>query len=227
MNPASLPRAWLALLLVAVLAGGVAIGSVVTAFVDGGVGSTPTPTPTATPLPTDRSAVLPDADVEGEDLERLPRYPGSVRTEYEVSRDDRYRLTAVEYVADATVEEVRAFYQQVMDEYGWARADVNYAAGEWTYVLVDGRTEALVEIEEWNALIEIDLQVSQPVRTPEPTPSPRPTPTPQPTRPPAPAQPAPPPPGDDGGDDDGGDDDGDDDDGGDDDGTDDGGGSDG
>jgi hypothetical protein len=106
-----------------------------------------------------------------------------VRTEYEISIDDRYRLTAVEYLADASIEMVRTFYQNAMDEYGWERADITYAAGEWTYVLVDGRTEALVELEEWNGLIEIDLQVSEPI----PTPSPDPTPTTQPaTRPPSP-----------------------------------------
>jgi hypothetical protein len=203
MNPTPLSRVSLALLLAAVLIGGVVLGSVVTAF---GQGVTaPTPTATPTPVPTPSSAGVPDADVDGEDLERLPRYPAAVRTEYEISRDDRFQLTAVEYLADASVEAVRAFYQDVMHEHGWDRADVNYAAGEWTYVLVDGRIEALVEIEEWNGLIEIDLQVSEPIETPRPDRSPAPSPT----RAPPPAQPAPPPPSDDGDDDD---DDGDDDD---------------
>lgn len=217
MNPAPLSRGPLALVLAGVLIGGVVLGSAVTAFGQGLAGPTSTATPT--PVPTSSSARLPDADVDGEDLDRLPRYRGAVRTEYETSRDDRFRLTAVEYLADASVEDVRAFYQEVMDEHGWDRADVNYAAGEWTYVLVDGRIEALVEIEEWNGLIEIDLQVSEPTETSSPEPSsPSPTPTPAPVAPP-PGQPAPPPPSDD-------DDDGDDDDG-DDDGDDTGGGSDG
>lgn len=208
MNPAMLSRTSLAVLLVAVLAGGVVLGRAVTAFgedVDGA-----SPSQVATPDPSPTPAELPGADVVGEDLERLPRYPGSVRSEYELSRDDRYRLVAVEYTADATVEEVRAFYQQVIGDHGWDRADVNYAAGEWTYVLVDGRTEALVEIEEWNGLIEIDLQISEPIATPVPEPTPSPSPSPEPVAPP-PAQPAPPPPdGDDDDDDDDGDDDSDD-----------------
>lgn len=205
MNPATLSRASLALLLIGVLAGGVVLGSAVTALGDDRSSPTPTPTPVASPS----SAEMPPADVAGEDLARLPRYPGSVRTEYEISRDDRFRLTAVEYVVDDTVEAVRAFYQRVMDDHGWDRADVNYAAGEWTYVLVDGRTEALVEIEEWNGLIEIDLQMSEPVRAPSPDESPSPSPSPT-VRPPA--QPASPPPSDDDDDDDD-DDDTDDDDG--------------
>lgn len=180
MNPSTVSRVTMALLLVAVLVGGVILGSAMAAFGPGDATPTPTPTPFPSTVPTDD---LPAADVAGEDLARLTRYPGSVRTEYEISVDDRYRLTAVEYLADARIEDVRSFYQGVVDEQRWEVADINYAAGEWTYVLVEGRTEALVELEEWNGLIEIDLQISEPI----PTPSPEPTPSQQPaTRPPSP-----------------------------------------
>ncbi|HVM25978.1 MAG TPA: hypothetical protein VM253_11330 [Candidatus Limnocylindrales bacterium] len=186
--PANVPRATLALLIVAVLAGGFVLGSAMTVFGDHGPGDTVSPSPSSTPAVSSTAAALPGADVEGEDLARLPRYPGAIRTEFAISVDERYRLTAVEYLVDATVAEVRAFYQRVIDDHGWERADVNYAAGEWTYVLVDGRTEALVEIEEWNGLVEIDLQVSEPISTPSPEPTPEPTrrPTPQPAAPPPP-----------------------------------------
>ena len=190
----------LALLVVAVLAGGVALGSVVTTLA-----SRDRPTATATPSPTAAPTVagLPGSDVAGEDLPRLPRYPGSVRTEFEVSRDDRFVLTAVEYFADATLDDVRRFYQGVIEDHGWQRADITYAGGEWTYLLVDGSTEALVEIEVTRGFVEIDLQVSSATSTPPPaTPVPTATPTPQP--------PAPPPPDDDDGDDDDGDSDDDD-----------------
>ena len=180
MSPSTISRVTMALILVAVLVGGVILGSAMAAFGPGAAPPTPSPTPFPSTVP---NAELPAADVEGEELARLPRYPGSVRTEYEISIDDRYRLTAVEYLADASIEMVRTFYQGAMDEHGWERADITYAAGEWTYVLVDGRTEALVELEEWNGLVEIDLQISEPI----PTPSPDPTPTSQPaTRPPSP-----------------------------------------
>ena len=189
-----------ALLLVAVLMGGVVLGGAWAAL--GRVTATPSPTASPTAEPSPSLAALPAADVDGEDLERLPRYPGSVRTDYEVSVDDRYRLTALEYLADAEIEDVRSFYQYVMHDHGWERADVNYAGGEWTYVLVDGRTEALIEIEIWNGLVEIDLQVSEPIEAPGPSPSPSsPSPSPSPSAPP-PAPPAPPPPTDDDDDDD-------------------------
>jgi hypothetical protein len=202
MSPEHVSRSALAILLVGVLAGGFVLGGAMTATTDPSPSNSPGPTLAATPRPADR---LPDADVDGEDLARLPRYPGSVRTEFDVSVDDRYRLTAVEYLADATEAEVRAFYRRVIDDHGWQRADVNYAAGEWTYVLVDGRTEALVEIEPWNGLVEIDLQISEPISTPSPDSTPTPEPTRRPT--PQPATPPPPPPSPTGDDDDDSDDD--------------------
>lgn len=128
MDAVRLSRVTLALLIIVVLIGGALVGSVVTAM---GLPDA-TPTPTATPPPTASEAGIPSSDVTGEDLERLPRYPGSVRTEYEVSIDDRYRLTAVEYFADATIDEVRQFYQGVIDGHGWERADIQYSGGEWT-----------------------------------------------------------------------------------------------
>jgi hypothetical protein len=203
MDAIRLSRVTLALLIIVVMVGGVLLGSAVTAM----VAPTPTPMPTPTPAVTPSDSAHPASDVTGDDLERLPRYPGSVRTEYEVSIDDRYRLIAVEYFADATVDEVRLFYQGVIEEHGWERADIQYAGGEWTYVLVDGSVEALVEIEVTRGLVEIDLQLSAPIASPRESPSP----TPEPTRPPqATPSPAPAPPSDDDDDDD--DDDGDSDD---------------
>ena len=202
MYAVRLSRAALALLIIGVLVGGVVLGSAVTAL----VASPASPPATAAPEPSAASsgAGLPRTDVAGEDFVRLPRYPGSVRTEYEVSIDERFRLTAVEYFAEDALDPVRAFYQSVIDEHGWQRADITYSGGEWTYVLVDGTTEALVELEVTRGFVEIDIQVSKPLstETPDPTPSPPPAATPAPT--PVPAAPAPP------GDDD--DDDGDDDD---------------
>ena len=200
MDAIRLSRLTLALLIIVVMVGGVLLGSVVTAMVP--PAATPSPTPAPTVAPSD--SAMPAVDVAGEDLERLPRYPGSVRTEYEISIDDRYRLTAVEYFADATADEVRLFYQGVIDEHGWERADIQYSGGEWTYVLVDGRVEGLIEIEVTRGYVEIDLQVSAPIASPSPTESP--SSTPEPTRPPqATPPPAAPTPSDD--DDDGDDDD--------------------
>jgi hypothetical protein len=199
MEGIRLSRAALALLIIGVLIGGVVLGSVVSAVAR--PTATPDPTPSVSLMPSVTAGPLPDGDVAGEDLPRLPRYPGSVRTEYEVSIDDRFRLTATEYMADATLDEVRAFYQGVIEDHGWQRADIDFSGGEWTYVLVDGATEALIELEVSDGFVEIDLQVSVQIATPAPDPTPPPTalPTPPPATPPT-------------DDDDDGDDDGDDDD---------------
>ena len=208
---ANLPRVNLAILIAAVLAGGVILGGVAASLPMSE--SSPTPaatssTPSATPS---SSAAV--ADVAGQDFDRLPRYPESVRSGYDIVREDRFRLTAAEYQAQATVEDVRNFYQGVIAEHGWERADINFDHGEWSYVLVDGSIEALIEVEEFGGLVEIDLQISEPITAPTPAaPDPTPAPTAVPIAPPPPP-PAPPSDDDDDGDDGGG---GDSDDGGDD-----------
>lgn len=195
VNSVNLSRVSLALLIVAVLVWGVVLGSALPAWGER-VAATPSP-PVAVPSPSP-SDLAPAVDVPGEDLARLPRYPGSMRSEFFVSTDDRYRLTAVEFMADASLDAVRTFYQGVIVEHGWQRADIGYSGEEWTYVLVDGPIEALIEIEITGGMVEIDLQISEPIMPPtsDPTPAPAGAPPPQ--------QPAPPPPGDDDGDDDDG-----------------------
>lgn len=145
------------------------------------------PTQSPTPSPT-ASARLPSADVAGEDLATLPRYPGSIRSDYEVAVDEAYRLIVTEYLADAGIDEIRAFYQGVIAAHGWERADIGFSNGEWSYALVDGSLLALIEIEEANGLVEIDLQMSEPLAVSTPTPTEEPAP---------PAPPPPSPPGDD------------------------------
>lgn len=181
MRTINLARGGLAVLfVVVVLISGAVLGSTLPTLT-----SAPSPVPSASaPDTTPVEGVLPAVDVPGEDLARLPRYPGSVRSDFAVSLSDGYRLTATEFLTDAALDDVRSFYQQVTVEYGWQRADIGYTAGEWTYVLVDGRTEALVKIEAAGGLVEIDLQISAPIETPPAEP------TPVPVTPPQPAPPA-------------------------------------
>ena len=200
-----IPRASLAILVVAVSVCGVVVGAIAASRGIGAPSSSPVAVST-TPSPTP-AASMALTDVVGEDLARLPRYPDSVRSGFEIVREDHFRLTATEYHADATVDDVRTFYQGVIVEHGWDRADINFERGEWTYVLVDGAIEALIEIEALGDGVEIDLQISEPIATPAPA-KPDPTPTQAPTPMPV-APPPPPPPPSDHDDDDG--DDGDDD----------------
>lgn len=145
----------------ALLVVGAVIGFIAGGGTQGNAEGESSPTPVAAASRTPSS--LPAADVPGEDIARLPRYPGSVRTEFGIDEDDAWRTTSVELLADATLDEVRAFYQNVMVDEGWQRADISFSGGEWTYVLVDGRLEAVIELEELDGLVEIDLQLGEPV----------------------------------------------------------------
>ncbi len=185
----SLGRANATVVLVAILLCGLLLGGLVAVVAyprPAILGGQPIAAPTQSPKPSPTAmAQLPASDVSGEDLGTLPRFPGSVRSDYEVALDDRYRLVVTEYLVDASMDEVRAFYQGVIAAHGWERADIGFTDGEWSYSLVDGDMLALIEIEEAGGLIEIDLQLSEPLAAPTSVPAP-----------PATAAP-PPPPGDD------------------------------
>ena len=199
MDAIRLSRAALALLILVVLVGGVVLGSAVSALM---APPQAVPASVASQSPASPSTVAPPReDVAGDDVARLPRFPGSVRTEYDVNRDGRFRLIAVEYFADDRLDNVRAFYQDMIELHGWQRADITYAGGEWTYLLVDGSTNALVELEVTRGLIEIDIQVSDPTSDRGEESTPAPAPTQRAMTSPAPPAPAPPRDDDDGGDD--------------------------
>lgn len=207
VNPGNIPRADLAILVAVVLACGVFLGGVAASLRGPElVPGQSSISPTASPRPT---ASLAAADVPGQEIDRLPRIPGSVRTAHEVIDENGFRLTANEYHVESTVDAVRAFYQGVIVDHGWERADISFESGEWSYILVDGGIEALIEIEELGGLVEVDLQISEPtaLQTPTPMPAER-VPPPAPTS--APVAPPPPPADDDDDDDDAADDDSDD-----------------
>jgi hypothetical protein len=159
-----LPRTAMIVLLIAIVAGGVALWEAIPSAGEEHalVGPTGPPSPSA-------AAVLPSADARGADLESLPRYPGSVRVGYDRSRDDRLHRVGVRFVADASVGDIRAFYQEVAAERGWQRADIDYTDGGWSYVLVRNRTEAWVVIEPADGLVAIRIEVSRPIATAAPS----------------------------------------------------------
>jgi hypothetical protein len=184
-----------ALLAVLAIAGGAALGGFV-------VDRIPLRTPeaaVATPAPT---ATLPSEDVAGDSIAGLPRYPGSVRTAYLQERQGETAVVAAEYVTGAELDDVRAFYRRAFREHDWELVELDFATGEWIFLIQRGARVALVEIEDHGHRTVIEVEAEEPVRSGDSKASatPRPTPTPQ---PPPPAQSAPP---DDDDDDDGWDD---------------------
>ncbi len=173
-----------ATLAVALLLGGFAAGRVVTTM------QLAEPSPRAEGSPTGTGdPALPVVDVDGDDLDRLPRYPGAVRTEYEIRDGDGVRTILLEYLVASPVDDVRVFYRAMFGEHGWTVADQTVNFGEWIYILVDDSVEAIVKLESRGDVTEIDIDMTAPTGG-EPTLSLAPTTT---VVPPTPLPPAPPP----------------------------------
>lgn len=119
----------------------------------------------ATPAPVvlPGEAELPRQDVTGADIEGLPRFPGSVRVEYESVIVGDLLETEVEYVVAAKLDEVHDFYRSVFDEEGWTVADLGIYQGEWTFFVVSREREAIVELEARQSLVEVEIELSEPV----------------------------------------------------------------
>jgi hypothetical protein len=107
---------------------------------------------------------LPTEDVSGEDMPDLPRYPGSVRVEYERNEQDLLIFTRVGYLSHTRVDVIRAFYRGVFRAEGWKVANVEFSEGEWTFLVVHAEREATVEIEpHGRGVTRMDIVLSEPL----------------------------------------------------------------
>jgi hypothetical protein len=154
-----------------------------------------------TPPNTKPAASLPAEDVPGRDVPGLPRYPGSVRVEYERKEQDLLVFTRVRYLSRARVDVIRGFYRGVFRAEGWKVANVEFSEDEWTFLVIDGERETDVEIGPYGpGVTKVDIGSSElrptkevtpeekPRREASPaTPAPESTPAPQPTATPTPA----------------------------------------
>ena len=104
---------------------------------------------------------LPELDAPGADIVDLPRYPDSMRVEYRQTFEKSLIVKEVEYVIAAELEPVHDFYREVFDTRGWLVADVWFFQGEWTFFVIDGSREALVEIEARGPLVEVEIELSE------------------------------------------------------------------
>ena len=135
--------------------------------------------------------VVPPEDVPGAELAGLPRYPGSVRTEYRREDVGDLIVTEAEYLTTGDDEPVREFYRDVFRREDWSVGDLGFSRGEWVFFVIHEEREALIEIEERGKVVEIELELSEPTPEIEETPlEPSPAPA-QPDPQPVPAQPAP------------------------------------
>lgn len=130
---------------------------------------------------------VPESDVPGEDLAGLPRYPDSVRIEYQRELTEGLTQARTKYVVDAEPDEVRAFYREVFRSEGWSVGDLGFSSDRWYFFILEGEREALVEIRPSQDLVEIEIELAEPrpggndAEAPAPPPAPvQPTPRPLP-----------------------------------------------
>jgi hypothetical protein len=139
---------------------GFAAGWSVVGWQVAGVGtSNPTPTPVSTPI---KSWSIPESDIPGAEISSLPRYSNSTRMEYRRVVEDEFIVTEVEYVTPDRLEAVHDFYRDVFQAKHWSVADLGFSQGEWTFFLISGRREAVVEIESRGPVVEIEIELSEP-----------------------------------------------------------------
>lgn len=74
-------------------------------------------TPIPSPSPSSKSLVMPKEDVEGQDLQDIPRYPNSIRSYYYKSESSD--LYILEYFAQDLSSKIVDFYKKTLAEKGW------------------------------------------------------------------------------------------------------------
>jgi hypothetical protein len=117
-----------------------------------------------TPHDTKRAPSLPAEDVAGKEIRDLPRYPGSVRAEYDRKEQDLLSFTRVRYLSRAKLDVIRGFYRGVFRTKGWKVANVEFSEGEWTFLVVHHEREADIEIEpRGRDVTKVDIEVSEPL----------------------------------------------------------------
>jgi hypothetical protein len=123
------------------------------------------------PSNTKPAMPLPAEDAPGKDVPDLPRYPSSVRGEYERKEQDRLAFTTVRYLSHAKLDVIRGFYRGVFRSKNWSVANAEFSGGEWTFLVVDGEREAQVRIEPYGrdaTRVDIVLSESRPEKKPAP-----------------------------------------------------------
>lgn len=119
----------------------------------------------ASPESTVPQATVPTApreDAPGADVPDMPRYPGSIRAEYERERLEGFVATDIEYVTTDDPAAVREFYREVFRTEGWDEADIGAVLGEFYYFVTKGEREVVVEIEKRPEFTEIEIEETKP-----------------------------------------------------------------
>ncbi len=131
---------------------------------------TPPPQPVASTSPAEEAAAPPravaDEDVPGRDLAELSRPPGSTRVGYRQEQLEGFARTRLEYVTDASADEIRTFYRESFASGGWVVADLGFSPAEWYFFVIKDEREALVEIHALQEPVVVEIELTDPDQTP-------------------------------------------------------------
>ena len=112
--------------------------------------------------PASVSPLLSTSEVEGQDILDIPRYPDAQRIDYRRTPFRDITYIGISYLADAPIDDVRAFYRSELGRHGWGIVDARLARGESTYVLENGSRIARIEIKPVDAVVEIEIELDVP-----------------------------------------------------------------
>lgn len=125
--------------------------------------------------PQEPAVRIPSEDVPGGEISFLPRYPGSVRLEYERAQQDGLKIIRVKYLTRDELDAVRTFYRGVFRSREWQVANVEFSDGRWTFLVVHDEREANIIIERHGRdAARVDIEFSEPLPQREPAPDERP-----------------------------------------------------
>ena len=107
---------------------------------------------------------VPSEDAPGREIPGLPRYPGSVRVEYERGQRGSLEMVRARYLTRDGLDAVRGYYRGVFRAEAWEVANAEFYEDEWTFLAVHGEREADIEIEaHQGGVTEVDIELSEPL----------------------------------------------------------------
>jgi hypothetical protein len=116
------------------------------------------------PRTSEPVAPIPSEDAPGAEISGLPRYPGSVRVEYEREQRDGLNVVRARYLTRDGLDAVRGFYRGVFRGGEWKVANVEFSEDRWTFLVVHGEREAEIRIEpQGRDVTRADIESSEPL----------------------------------------------------------------
>jgi hypothetical protein len=108
------------------------------------------------------SPLLPTTEVEGRDIVDISAYPAALRTEYRRTPVGDLTHIEIEYVTDASLSDVRAFYRTELLRHGWDVVHAYLDRGESAYVIVKEPRIGKVQLEAVDGMVQIEVELDLP-----------------------------------------------------------------